>query len=121
SHLMIRLPTPALLPSAGLAPDVARPIDGALAAAAPTGLSARQQTLQAFATLLTQTYQLPCHLVWHPHDDHQHRLYVWTPSAGWPCQAAPEPALAHQLQVLGMAQRAAQRQRHPRQAPEDTR
>jgi hypothetical protein len=70
----------------------------------------RRQDLEAFATLLDEVYHLPCSLVWHSHDSRQHRLHFWTPSDGWQCEVGTIADLAHRLHVLGVAQRAAQRQ-----------
>ena len=79
----------------------------------------RRADLQAFATLLTQVYHIPCHIVWHSHDAHQHRLYYWTSASGWQCQVGAEADLAHQLHVLGAAWRAAQRHQHQRHQEKD--
>lgn len=103
-------------PAGPAVPEAARP--------APSGDSGlampahRRADLQAFATLLTQVYRIPCHVVWHSHDARQHRLYAWTTAEGWQCHVGTEADLAHQLHVLGATWRAAQRRQHHRQPSE---
>ena len=84
----------------------------------PLAQRRRRRDLEAFATLLDEVYHLPCSLVWHSHDAHQHRLHFWTPTAGWQCEVGTIADLAHRLYALGIAQRAAQRQQHRRRMQE---
>ena len=90
------------------------------AEANPLAQLRRRWDLEAFAVLLDEVYHLPCSLVWHSHDASQHRLHFWTPTDGWQCEVGTTADLAHRLYVLGVSQRAAQRQQLRRRRPEDT-
>jgi hypothetical protein len=78
----------------------------------------RRRDVEAFATLLNEVYHLPCTLVWHSQDAHQHRLHFWTPVEGWQCEVGTIADLAHRLYVLGITQRAAQRRQYRRRTQE---
>jgi hypothetical protein len=90
------------------------------AEADPLAQLRRRRDLEAFAILLDEVYHLPCSLVWHSYDAHQHRLHFWTPSDGWQCEVGTTADLAHRLYALGVSQRAAQRQQHRSGRPGNT-
>lgn len=116
---MIQLITSSARPTTSSGPSDARRTGPVLAAEAAAQLR-RRQDLEAFATLLDEVYHLPCSLVWHRYDTHQHRLHFWTPTDGWQCEVGTMADLAHRLYALGVTQRAAQRQQHRRRRPGDT-
>jgi hypothetical protein len=110
---MIRLTQSSARPTISSGPGDARCAGPVLAAEAdPRAQLRRRRDLEAFATLLEEVYHLPCSLVWHSYDAHQHRLHFWTPSDGWQCEVGTTADLAHRLYALGVIQRAAQRQQH---------
>jgi hypothetical protein len=114
---MIRLVKSSAHPTTASGPRNARRADPVSAAEADW-LARRQRDVEAFATLLNEVYHLPCTLVWHSHDTHQHRLHFWTSADGWQCEVGTIADLAHRLYVLGVSQRAAQRLKHRRHSQE---